>query len=520
MSPPAAVTPSRSASARIASASCALPGRPPRLVPGEQGQDLGPLGRRGAGRQLGEHLEHLAAQRRDGAALGVRAQRGDHAVAVAALADEAGLAGHRQPRRGERRPASRGVAGAPQVVLGGRQEHRFRCRGGVEQARGERRLGDERGRRLVDVEVLGRAPQLAHPDAAGAQHRRGVAVQVSARASTRRSGSSTAVVPRRSRSAGVRSTSADAGGLGEAVGRAGASRRASPTSRGSSTRWASMGTSRPRLISRCGGGRSVAGAASGCCATRADRRADGEPVEHVPFVGVGSASRSPARRVGEQRGHGRAGRGCAAGGRPSVRSTGTSCGVGHAGEQRGGRAAEPGRVRARPPRARSAVRCTRSGSPQISARSNRSSSAVRRRRRARRSSSSPAARTRFSRARSVCASRPSTARCVDVRTPSRPASDAMSGGAGRARSGRSRSSAASSRSVRARSHSVSEAARRAGRRRRREWPETLPRDAALSARRRGWDGRPGAGARRAACSTRQRELGVAERRVRPGGLGH
>ena len=130
----------------------------------------------------------------------------------------------------------------------------------------------------------------------------GCAVHVSASASTRRSVSRTAVVPSRSSSSGARGRRARARG-----GAAGAARprprRAGPARPRAAARRAavSIGTSRPRSISRCGGARSAVPAAGAGVAHRADRRPGGEPVEHVALGGVGPRDqlgrRGPGRRA-------------------------------------------------------------------------------------------------------------------------------------------------------------------------------------------------------------------------------
>ena len=93
-------------------------------------------------------------------------------------------------------------------------------------------------------------------------------LHTSARRSTSRSASSAAVVARRSSSAGSCWMTSIAGGLAD-TSPSGTDRSASATSRGSSTVCEPVGTSKPRIISRCGGGTSsAAGQAVGSWALR------------------------------------------------------------------------------------------------------------------------------------------------------------------------------------------------------------------------------------------------------------
>ncbi len=169
VSPPAAVNPRTSASARIASMSGPLRGGPTRRLPLQPVEHRRPIGGSCSRRQREQDVEHLPPQCRDGAALRVRAEHGDEAVALTALADQARLARHREPGARELGPARCRALPPPAVVLGGGQVGRLDGMGGVDQAGGGGHLGDQRRRRFVDAEVLRRPPQVTDADATRAQ---------------------------------------------------------------------------------------------------------------------------------------------------------------------------------------------------------------------------------------------------------------------------------------------------------------------------------------------------------------
>ena len=297
----------------------------------------------------------------------------------------------------------------------------------------------------------------------------GCRVQSSASASTWRSRSSTAVVPARSASAGVRSVTVD---------RAAASASAAPS--GAPPRGCPHAPARPRAATRPTGRRSGPAArgrsAASAAALRdrrglAGRRGPGRPAARPPAVRARPARRRrrrrSARRPGpDRRGRSRSPRPSGAGSPAAVRA---SAGRAPARDRRWCAArrrpgAEAGRIGADRLEDRRAPDAGRRSSPQIRASSASSSTAAARRRPRSPSSSSAvlerrlgavALSTSASSTRSCHASRESTARCTEVRTAIRLASVVMSAGAGRPRSGRRRSSAISSSSVRARSHCAS-----------------------------------------------------------------
>ena len=281
----------------------------------------------------------------------------------------------------------------------------------------------------------------------------GCADHESARDSTSRRTSSTAVVPRRSSSAGDRSISGISGGTAPGAGRCSRSRRNRPTSRGSSTRCVSSGTSRPRFISRS------AGLASASRPVRRTWRTapTGGPAARRSRMSRSASSAdstSSATRTGSASTEAIAApaRGCGIAGNPRALSTGVSWTSGTpASNVAAGRPrfAGYGPIASRT----AATSCTCSSFPQIRARSKSVVSPSVGGRSTR--SPSSASSTRVSSAVSAAASRLSTARCTDVRTAARTASAAISAGAGSARSGRRRSRSASCRSSRPRSQSVS-----------------------------------------------------------------
>ncbi|CAB4719273.1 unannotated protein [freshwater metagenome] len=86
-------------------------------------------------------------------------------------ADQPGHPGAVEPRRGERDPPLGGRPGAPAVELVGRQPGRLRVRAvaGGDQAGGVRRLDEQCGRRLVELEHRRAGAQVAHAQATAAQ---------------------------------------------------------------------------------------------------------------------------------------------------------------------------------------------------------------------------------------------------------------------------------------------------------------------------------------------------------------
>ena len=168
MSAPRPVSPSSSASASIPSTRSAR--CPPRR--GER-QASWPATSAAVGgrarRQVGQHGQRAAAGAGGAGPLDLHRQRGQGPAAVVALAHQRRQPGHRQPGGREPDPAQRRVQAQPGVVALGRQPERLGAAADVEQAGGPGHL-QQRGRGgLVRVDDLGRAAQLPHAEAAGAQ---------------------------------------------------------------------------------------------------------------------------------------------------------------------------------------------------------------------------------------------------------------------------------------------------------------------------------------------------------------
>ena len=409
------------------------------------------------------------AQRRDGAALGVRAEQGDHPVTLAALADQARLAGHREPGLRQVGPARGGVVAAPAVELGGRQVDRLEAVGRVEQAGRGGDLGDERDGGLVHAEVAGGAAQVAH-----ARPRPSAAARAGAPSRCRRARRPGAPsrAPRWCRAGRARRARARSTRDLRRLGVDGAERCVAQRQPDLAGQLDGLGVDRDEQAAHRQQ-RRPAGSRRGRSAQHADRRTGGEPVEDVALLRVAVGDQVARRgRVGEHVGDRRARRGlrggrqsraCAAPARAETSGTWRS--------SVGGGPAEPGRVGAerlahRAGQVQVVVGCPRPGravAQLVQGRGRRRVGAEQRGRVVERDRVTRRRRTSTSASstRSANASSPSTARCTDVRTDSRLASVGRSAGAGSARSGRRRSSSASWASVRPRSHSVSDAGRRA-----------------------------------------------------------
>ena len=124
----------------------------------------------GSRRGLREDVEHGPAQARRPGALQLGVQRRPHPAPVVATADEPRGAQHRRPRAGQGRPAVGHVARRPLVDRDRRRERRGVLAVVGHEPRGAGELDDEGGLCLVDLEQLGGPAQLAHAQAAAAQH--------------------------------------------------------------------------------------------------------------------------------------------------------------------------------------------------------------------------------------------------------------------------------------------------------------------------------------------------------------
>ena len=320
----------------------AEPAAPPRRPPDEHRERAGP-GRGAAHRGLGEQVQHpapVAGRRRP---LEVGAERGEHPVAVVPAADQPGQPRQVEPGPGEGHPALAGRLGEPGVVRRRRHPVRVDAGGLVDQPGGPGQLDEQRGDRLGHVEVLGDPAQLAHAEAAGAQHRGRLGRprlqqrldppdQVGGGQGARRGR------PRRAPARRARGPAVAA-----ATGPSGASPRStSATSRGSSTVPASTGTSRARASSQRTG-LSASAEVAGRIASRTWPRGGpgGERVEHLagPVVGLPDHRAEPVAVAEQLHDPGEAGphrqveRG----------SQRRQLAVGVPGEARGDRPAEPGR---------------------------------------------------------------------------------------------------------------------------------------------------------------------------------
>ena len=154
--------------------------RPEPPHPVDEGGDTRARGEHLAGRQLRQQVERPTSGLRRPAALDVTRQGVDRLAAVVAGADQPHQPRAVQPGRRECGPPAARAAGGPQVEGIRREPGRVEVVGVTdrEQACCRGYFDVQRGRALVDVEQLGRRPEVPHPEPAGAERARRVGAPV------------------------------------------------------------------------------------------------------------------------------------------------------------------------------------------------------------------------------------------------------------------------------------------------------------------------------------------------------